>query len=262
MDEETLRSVLADLPLGGLRYFDQVGSTNDEALAWAAQGAPDFSLVVADEQTSGRGRQGRWWHTPPDAALAFSLVLAPSLAARKKNFPRLTALGALAVIEGLNHLTGLTGQIKWPNDVLLDGKKVAGILAESSWLGDSPQNFVLGIGINIAPEAVPPPNRISFPATSLETIFGQTVDRWALLRAVLQAVYSWRSAVHSPAFLTAWETSLAYRGAEVRIEQGGGSFTGILHGLDSDGGLVLIGPDGALNSFAAGEVRLRPGAQG
>ena len=261
MDRKEVHARLADFPLGGLRVFDHIGSTNDEALSWAAEGAPDFSLVVANEQTKGRGRNKRWWHTPPDAALAFSLILSPTVIPDPKFAPRLTALGALAVIEGLNRLTGLTAQIKWPNDVLLGGQKVAGILMEAVWLGEIAQNFVLGIGINIAPPSVPPPDRVAFPATSVETVYKRPVNRWILLRAILKAIHDLRPTIQSPAFLTAWEEHLAYRGVQVQVEQEGKTpFKGILQGLQDQGLLVLLTPNGTRQTFSAGEIRLRPGA--
>src|SRR5664279_6508775 len=114
-----LQSILTGLPLGGLRYFDSIGSTNDDALAWARAGAPDFSLVVADAQTAGRGRLLRRWITNPGSALAFSLVLRPSTQ-ESECLPRFSPLGAVAVRQALADLFGLPAEIKWPNDVLLE----------------------------------------------------------------------------------------------------------------------------------------------
>ena len=262
MAQNPLETALEGLPLGAVRYFDRTGSTNDEALAWAAQAPPDFSLVVANEQIRGKGRSGRWWHTPPDAALAFSLILSLAAPPGGDLTPRLTALGALAVIDGLQSLTGLTGQIKWPNDVLLAGRKAAGVLVEASWLGEVPQSFIVGIGINVRPEAVPSPERLAFPATSVETVLGAPVDRWALLRAILEAFYSRRPTLSSTRFLADWEAHLAYRGASVRVSNSGvRAFEGVLLGLAQQGQLVVRGPDGVHRRFAAGEIRLRPGRE-
>src|SRR5271169_6463108 len=118
MNARELQAALRDLPLGGLRFFESIGSTNDEALAWASQDASDLSIVIADEQTSGRGRLGRKWFTPPKSALAFSLILRP--AADEIRYPaRVTGLGALALTDAVSKF-GLRAQIKWPNDVLLN----------------------------------------------------------------------------------------------------------------------------------------------
>src|SRR5512138_3442617 len=125
MNQNQLRKVLSKLPLGDVRYFDSIGSTNNEALAWATSGAKDLSLVIADEQTAGRGRLDRKWFTPKGTALAFSLILRP--AAEDQPFlMRIVGLAALAVADALR-TRGLAAQIKWPNDVLLEGRKVAGI---------------------------------------------------------------------------------------------------------------------------------------
>ncbi|MBI3739624.1 MAG: biotin--[acetyl-CoA-carboxylase] ligase, partial [Chloroflexi bacterium] len=152
MNQRELQKALSSLPLGGLRYFESIGSTNDEALAWATEGARDLSLVVADEQTAGRGRSGRKWLTPPGSALAFSLILRPTEAERTRP-ARTTGLSALALSDSLR-TRGLAAQIKWPNDVLISGKKVAGILVESVWTGDALDASILGMGVNVLAASV------------------------------------------------------------------------------------------------------------
>ena len=119
------------LPLAGVRAVQQTGSTNDDALLLATQGALDGWLVLAEEQTQGRGRSQRRWVTATGPALAFSLLLRPS-ALEQAYIGRFTALGALSVQQVLSEL-GLSAQIKWPNDVLVNGKKVCGVLAETLW---------------------------------------------------------------------------------------------------------------------------------
>ena len=117
MNQNELKKSLSKLPLGDIRYFDSIGSTNDEALAWAATDAPDLSLVIADEQTAGRGRLDRKWFTPKGTALAFSLILRPT-AAERPHLSRTVGLAALAVADSLR-TRGLAAQIKWPNDILI-----------------------------------------------------------------------------------------------------------------------------------------------
>src|SRR5215216_5094430 len=126
MNQQELKKSLSKLRLGDIKYFESIGSTNDEALAWAANDTPDLSLVVADEQTAGRGRLDRKWFTPKGTALAFSLLLRP-MAEEKPFLTRIVGLAALAVAESLLKLE-LNAQIKWPNDILTNGKKVCGIL--------------------------------------------------------------------------------------------------------------------------------------
>src|SRR4030067_2399313 len=148
MDQKALVTALADLNIPAIRYFPAVGSTNDAAFAWAAEGAPDGALVVADEQTSGRGRGDRRWFTQPGKGLAFSLVIF----ARQSDFhvmSRLTALGAVAVRYALQRSYNIIPQIKWPNDVLIERQKGAGVLAEALWSDEQIKSAVLGIGTNV-----------------------------------------------------------------------------------------------------------------
>ncbi len=219
MDEQALRNILSDIPLGGLRVFEQVGSTNDSALAWAADGAPDLSMVFADEQKSGRGRGKRRWFTAPGSALAFSLVNRPSTS-EEQSIPLFSGLGAIAVCEALG-MRGLHPEIKWPNDVLLDRRKVCGILAEAVWLGDKVDCIILGIGVNVNPAAVPQSEQLNFPATSIETVLGRGVDRLPLLRDILQALLYWRSLLTKDVFPAAWNKYLAFCGEQVEIQSEG-----------------------------------------
>lgn len=257
MDEYALRELLSDLPFGPLRYFERIGSTNDEALRWTSEGAPHLSLVVADEQTAGRGRMGRRWFTPSGGALAFSVILRPDQLPSMA-FPRLTALSALAVCTALSRTFNLHPQIKWPNDVLLEGRKFAGVLVEASWQGENLEAAVLGIGINIAKESVPPEDLLLFPATSLEDVLGKPIDRWVVLREVLGALYNWLPRLHTPGFLNAWEDNLAFRDQRVRIHpEGQPAIEGVLAGLAQDGSLLLRLPSGETQIVSAGEVHLR-----
>ncbi len=256
MNESETKAALAGLPLGGLRFFDTTGSTNDEALAWAASGGQDLSLVVADEQTAGRGRAGRKWHTPPGAALAFSLILRPSDVER--TLPaRVTGLAALALVQACQRL-GLKPQIKWPNDVLIGGRKVAGILAESVWAGSELDTTVVGAGVNVSEAAVPSEDRLLFPATSLERELGRPIERPALLRQILEALIEWRPKIGTPEFMEAWEKALAYRGEQVSVGRDEETpLDGKLLGLEADGSLRLLAHDRPV-TIHFGEIHLRP----
>ena len=262
MNEATLKELLAGLNLGSIRYIDSTGSTNDDAARWAEAGAPHLSVVVADEQTAGRGRQGRSWYTPPGSALAFSLILSSvgqDGILPNEVIPRLTALGALAVCAALRQEHNLDPQIKWPNDVLLDGRKVAGVLVEAIWQGERLAAVILGIGINIAIQSVPPQEALFFPATCVESAMGVPVDRWALLRIVLTALVEWLPRLASADFLQTWERQLAYRGEWVRVTFGQGSaLEGQLLGLETTGALRLRLPSGEQTAIQFGELSLRP----
>ena len=259
MDENSLKQALSGLPLGPVRYFATTGSTNDEAARWAASGAPDLALVTADEQTAGRGRLERRWYTPPGAALAFSVTLRIGQSVVPSFVPRLTALGALSTCLALRQGYGLPALVKWPNDVLVEGKKLAGVLAEAAWQGERLQTAVLGIGINVAPASVPPEPDLNFPATCVETALGRPVERLELLRAVLGWLVDWRSRMNSSDFLRAWEGMLAFKGEWVEVAwEGRPRLEGQVLGLDLNGGLRLKERSGQVHSLQSGEVRLRP----
>lgn len=249
-------AALAGLPLGGLRFFATLGSTNDEALAWATEGARDLSVVVADEQTAGRGRSGRRWHTPAGSALAFSIVLRPSPVER--TLPaRITGLAALAMIQCCKQL-GLPAQVKWPNDILLRGRKAAGILVETVWTGNILDATVMGIGINVAATALPPAEQLTFPATSLEGELGHALSRPEILREVLTALLALRARIGTAEFIQAWEDALAFRGQQVTVGQDGErQLHGTLLGLEPDGSLRLLSDD-MPTIVHFGEIHLRP----
>lgn len=257
MNEKSLQAALRNLRLGGLRFYRTIGSTSDVALAWAADGARDLSLVCADEQTCGRGRGARRWITNPGSALAFSLVLRPA-ENETANIPLYSALGALAVSQAIESL-GLHPQVKWPNDVLLNRKKVCGILAESVWMGERVDSAVLGIGVNIRPESVPPQDMLLYPATSLEAELGRSVERESFLRDILSALIEWRSHLGTDTFLRAWEERLAFRGETVSLSaEGKPVCRGQVLGLARDGNLRLLDENGKTISVQFGEVNLRP----
>ena len=256
MQTSPLSTCLEGLRMGECRCYDSVGSTNDLALQWIETGAPDLGLIVADQQTQGRGRLGRSWVTNPGAALAFSLVFRPS-AFELGHLWSFTALGALAVQQALSQVYGLAAQIKWPNDVLVKRRKVSGILVEASWLGSSLEGLVIGIGINITRAAIPPASDLLFPATSVEDELDRQVNRWDILRAVMQSLLEWRSRMGSEAFRQAWEDHLAFRGEWVTLSGGSGpALTGQLEGINSNGSLTLRDRAGHILQAEVGDLHL------
>ncbi len=217
-------------------HLRETGSTNDRARALAVAGAPHGTLVTTGLQTAGRGRQGRTWTTPPGRALLMSLVLrAPDR--------MLPLAAAVAVAE----TAGPEAMIKWPNDVLLDGRKVAGILAEAR-----PQDgwAVLGMGINVAlrPDDFPEELRASAGSLGLEPR-----DVEVFLERLL-ATLERTLALEPAALLDAWRARDALYGREVAWADG----TGRAGGIDGDGRLVVALPDGGRTALEAGEVHLRP----
>jgi BirA family biotin operon repressor/biotin-[acetyl-CoA-carboxylase] ligase len=260
MNEHSLKKTFSNLNIGGLRYFDSIGSTNDEALAWAENGARDLSLVVADEQTRGRGRLNRKWFTPAGNALALSLILRPAVSLRP-NLSRIVGLAALALVESLGGF-GLTPRIKWPNDILVGGKKMAGILIESAWSGENVDSVVIGMGVNVYKESVPSAALLQFPATSFEDALAKTPPaREELLYKIVSAFIRLHERIGTDEFIKDWEGLLAFRGEQVQIQAGSASpLIGELIGLEADGSLRLRDAHGKIIAVHFGDVSLRPSA--
>lgn len=258
-----LYKFLADLELGEMRYLAQTGSTNADAAEWAERGAPDRSLVIADEQTAGRGRLQRRWITPAGTALAFSMILDAQNLPEDIPLTYLTALGALAVSDALRKDYDLPVEIKWPNDVLLSRCKVAGVLTEAVWQGDRLRQVILGVGVNVDAGAFPAGEILHFPATCVNAHLEVALDRWALLHAILKRLLDWKKQLAQPAFRNAWEANLAYRGEWVTLFSSQDTKTsnmreGQVLGLELDGRLRLRDRAGEVFTAHSGEIRLRP----
>lgn len=259
MDQKSLESSLQGLGLSKIVYFDSAGSTNDIVADWARAGEEGLCLAVADEQRKGRGRSGRRWITPPGSALAFSLLLPEISLSSSGHLGRVAGLASLAVCHALEKHYSLSPKIKWPNDVLLDGRKFCGVLPEAHWSGESLQALILGIGINIAPTSVPQKKYLNFPATCLEDSLGKPVKRLRVLRQVLKELSALIDRLQSDAFAQAWESRLAFLGQDVLLsDRVGNSFQGRLLGLNPEGQLRLRLADNQTRLFQSGEIRLRP----
>ncbi len=183
---------------------------------------------------------------------------------RSPSFTRLTALGALAVCQVMRADYGIQAEIKWPNDVLVERKKLSGILAEAAWQGDQLQTVILGIGINIAPESVPDEMELIYPATCVQSVLGRPVDRLDVLRAVLENLLKWRTRLDEDDFLNAWDQHLAFKGEWVTIIENNPAGTvtrqGCVLGLDEQGRLRLKDHSGEEFTLLTGELSLRPAA--
>jgi BirA family biotin operon repressor/biotin-[acetyl-CoA-carboxylase] ligase len=243
-------------PLGHqLLWFDDIGSTNDRALAWAEEGAEEGCVVLADAQSAGRGRLGRSWASPPGAGIYVSAVLRPTPAA----MPLLTIAAGLGVSDGIAAATGFQPHVKWPNDVCVMGRqprKLAGILAEAGSSGDRVQHVVLGIGINVLPAAYPPD--VAARATSLESELGRAVSRPAVLAECLAGVwqrYEMLRAGLGEAVLAAWrERAASMFGRRVEWDEPTATRRGVARDVDASGALLVAGESGLVR-LTAGEVR-------
>lgn len=243
-----------------LLYFETIGSTNDVAAGLAGHGDREGSVVVADAQTAGRGRRGRTWFSPPSAGLYVSVVLRPSRAsvAPERAIALLTLSAGVALAEAVERVTGLGPSIKWPNDLLVGRRKLAGILAEgiAAPSAGGLQAVVLGFGINIMSAAYPP--ELSPIVTSLETELGRGVDRAAVCAEALACLagrYDDLLAGRHDAILDAWRgRAFGARGARVEWDTPAGVKHGLTDGIDEMGAL-LVRVEGGLERIVAGEVR-------
>lgn len=259
MDIPRWKERLDHLPLGELHIHPAVGSTNLEAEKLIQAGVEPFSLVIADSQTSGKGRHGRTWITRPGQSLAFSWILFPEKGRiMPETLGRINGLGALAVAETIQEKYGLQSEIKWPNDVLIEGKKVAGILAEVHWQGCQLLDVILGIGINVGKESFPVNPDFNFPATSLEDSYGKEIDRLDFLDDLLESLLKWYRRLAEPSLIKAWNDQLAYMNQLVSLISPQGPLAeGRVQGVDEDGSLILETSPGAVRHFHSGEIQLR-----
>lgn len=229
--------------------LEECGSTNDEAARLARAGARHGTLITAQRQTAGRGRAGRSWTSPP-GNLYLSLVLRPTLLLR--DVPAMTLAIGVAVCETVRGL-GAAATLKWPNDVLIGQRKVAGVLLESQSRGERLDVVIAGIGINL--EASPAPDTAPW-ATHLAHELGAAVDREAFLARLLGAVEHWVDryvACGLAGVLPTW-TALMDRQTRVQTRLAGRLVPGLLEGIDDTGALLLRADDGSLHRVIAGEV--------
>ena len=259
MDIPSWKNRLSELPLGELYLYEQVGSTNQVAEELILEGAPAFSMVLADKQTAGQGRHGRSWETRPGVALAFSLIVYPEPEwISPETLRKLSGLGALAVAEVLIEDYQLAAEIKWPNDVLVNGKKVCGVLVDVHWTGHHLKDAVIGIGINVSSGSVPEEKNLNFPADFLEGMAGKKISRLELLVRVLESLLKWYPELPSRAFTAAWQEKLAYQNENVILKIGEDLIDqGQLLGLSGEGALILLSESGEERKYWNGEIQLR-----
>lgn len=236
-----------------IHYF-VAGSTNTLALRLAGEGAPHGTVVVAEEQSAGRGRFGRSWHSEKSAGIYASVILRPPLAPPAASI--LTLMAGLAVYQAVVDLTGLEPDIRWPNDLLLGEKKIGGILTEMNAELDCVHAVVVGIGLNVNHREMPA--EIRPVATSLRMTSGKIYSRVQLLAGVLrqlQHFYHVLLGQGSGAIARAWEQKSTFaRGKRVRVKTDEGESLAITEGLEPNGALRLKFDDGRAATLVSGEV--------
>jgi BirA family biotin operon repressor/biotin-[acetyl-CoA-carboxylase] ligase len=258
LNNAEIGAVLSGIPfLKEFRFFPTIDSTNKAAKLLAEEGSSGPALVVADEQTAGRGRRGRTWISPPGTGIWMSILLRPDLPAEKSSM--ITLVSALAVTEGIREVTGVACGIKWPNDIVADGRKICGILTEMSTDMDGISYIVTGIGINANTEEFPP--EIAAVASSLKIETGKTVQRVKIIGAVMRkfAVY-YEKFVRDGSFQglkDLYEEYLVNQGREVAVLDPKGEYRGVAEGISDDGELLVRTEDGSVHTVLSGEVSVR-----
>jgi len=251
-------------PLGAeLIYFPVATSTNDLAARLAERGSPDGTIVIADAQTAGRGRDGHAWFSPPASGLYVSVIVRGASGAADVDWPRwLTLATGVALAEGLHAASGLPVSIKWPNDLVMapsgavrGSRKLGGILAEARTDAGQLTYVVVGFGINVGRAAFPP--EISARATSLEDELGRDVDRGAVLAALLRRFATWLGrlrADRTAEVVARWRAlAVGASGSTVEWHGEGGTRRGVTAGVDPEGAL-LVRAAGVTERIVAGEV--------
>jgi len=233
--------------------YPSLPSTQQTARKEAGQGAPEGTVIIADEQTAGHGRLGRAWLSP-EGSVSLSVVLYPDIA----GLPYLIMIVSLAVARGIEAVTGLEALLKWPNDVLINGRKVAGILIESSMGGKTVDYAVMGIGININVDMSVFPE-VAATATSLSAELHSNVSRLGVVRRLLLELDGLYKAPRQ-AIYGEWRSRLTTLGQQVCVVSGGEVQYGRAESITADGSLMLRRDDGSLTRILAGDVSLRDAA--
>lgn len=256
--EEEVASRLATERMGRqIRYFSRIDSTNQYAKRIAEEGAADGTLVIADEQTAGKGRSGRTWVTPPGEAIAFTLLLRPKLSPGRISM--VTLVMGLAVVNAVNKLYDLHAGIKWPNDVVINGRKLCGILTEMSAEVEHVHYIVIGVGINANLTSFP--QELSQIATSLKLELGRDVSRAGLIAAVMEeferlyAEFERQGDLGS--VMQEYNDLCLNAGNKVRVLDPNGEYTGVSHGINAMGELLVETEDSQIREVYAGEVSVR-----
>ncbi|UPU38030.1 biotin--[acetyl-CoA-carboxylase] ligase [Geomonas paludis] len=233
-------------------------STNKVAFTLAEEGAAEGTVVIADAQSAGKGRLGRIWLSPPGVNLYCSVVLRPAIAPMAAC--QLTFLSVVAVARAIESCTTLTPQIKWPNDILINGKKVAGLLNEMNAETEKVNFVVLGIGVNLNLDmASISESLLRHPATSLLQEGGVEVDRLAFTRALLvelDRLYDVFLAEGEAPVRAEWLERSAIKGRRVKVSQGEREFVGMVQGVDAFGALLVQLSDGKVETVLSGDVAL------
>jgi len=241
-----------------IHYFNTIDSTNSTAYQLALKGAKEGEVVIAESQEKGRGRLGRQWVSPPFLNLYLSVILRPKIPPHQATL--ITLMAAVATADAIKKYTRLTPSIKWPNDLLLRKRKVAGLLNEIHSETDRIHFVILGMGINLNMDEEGFPKEIRARATSLKRETGRPVSRKAFVSLLLEELERWYGIFlrdgGSP-LLKAWKARAQIEGKRVRVRSFGEVLTGRAVDVDSDGALILMMGDGKRKRVVAGDIEYR-----
>ncbi len=240
-----------------IHYYEETGSTNIDAKRLGEEGAAHGTVVVADKQNAGRGRRGKAWESPAGKDIYFTILLKPDFSPDKAS--GLTLAMALSVAEAVKACCGQEAGIKWPNDVVLNGKKICGILTEMTLETDYIQHVVIGVGINVNLDVMP--EEIDRTATSILLESGKETARAELLQKVLERFEinyeTYERDLDLSHMMEAYNGYLVNRDRQVRVLDPKGEFEGVARGINASGELLVEMPDGKTVEVYAGEVSVR-----
>jgi BirA family biotin operon repressor/biotin-[acetyl-CoA-carboxylase] ligase len=241
-----------------IRHFHSLDSTNSKAYQLALNGVEEGEVIIAESQEKGRGRMGRQWFSPPFLNLYLSVILRPKIPPHQA--PLITLMAAVATADAIQKFSGLVPLIKWPNDILLRERKVAGLLNEIHSEMDRIHFVILGIGVNLNIDEKMFSKEIRTVATSLKIEMGRTVSRKAFLQFLLLELEGWYSILlegGSDPILKAWRERARIKGRRVKVTSFGETLAGVAIDLDSDGALILGTEDGRRKRVVAGDVQYK-----
>jgi BirA family biotin operon repressor/biotin-[acetyl-CoA-carboxylase] ligase len=241
-----------------IHYFPSIDSTNSKAYQLALGGAEEGEVVIAESQEEGRGRLGRHWFSPPFLNLYLSAILRPQLPPHQASL--ITLMAAVATVDAIQKYSGLLPLIKWPNDILLGDRKVAGLLNEIHSETDRIHFVILGIGVNLNMNGRMFSKEIRAAATSLKREMGETISRKVFLCSLLEELEKWYAIFLKEGgapVLEAWREKAKIEGKRVKVTSFGEILSGVAVGVDSDGALILKMENGKQKRIVAGDIEYR-----
>ena len=252
----TISKSLATTKFGHpLYYCNTTSSTNNDAKTHALNGDPEGTLIVANEQTAGRGRFNRRWFTPKGSGLAVSFILRSKLS--NPQISQIPMLGALATAYAIEQICNISPKLKWPNDIWIEQKKIAGILVETSYTANLPEWQILGVGINVNSRPLKVTNP-SYDVSCLADIIGHKVDRVKLLQQLVHNVGLLYSQLDQNSIREEWQKRMLWKNQYIEvIDSGHNPIEGIALGIESNGALIIQLSNGDQLKIYSGEIRLK-----